>query len=142
MRAFSDAIGFTVMTSLCSEREIVRPVRSDVNANAKKFAQRGKIGLKIAVYGVLGELFRARAQMGLVLGEFFRARALMGLVLGELFRARALMGLVLGEFFRARAQMGLVLGEFFCVRAEMGLVLGEFFRATGLICLMPVYCSA
>lgn len=38
--------------------------------------------------------------------------------------------------------MGLVLGEFFCVRAEMGLVLGEFFRATGLICLMPVYCSA
>ena len=52
------------------------------------------------------------------------------------------MGLVLGEFFRARAQMGLVLGEFFCVRAEMGLVLGEFFRATGLICLMPVYCSA
>ena len=48
----------------------------------------------------------------------------------------------MGEFFRARAQMGLVLGEFFCVRAEMGLVLGEFFRATGLICLMPVYCSA
>ena len=38
--------------------------------------------------------------------------------------------------------MGLVLGEFFCVRAEMGLVLGEYFRATGLICLMPVYCSA
>ena len=38
--------------------------------------------------------------------------------------------------------MGLVLGEFFCVRAEMGLVLGEFFRATGLICLMPVSCSA
>ena len=49
---------------------------------------------------------------------------------------------MLGEFFRARAQMGLVLGEFFCVRAEMGLVLGEYFRATGLICLMPVYCSA
>ena len=84
--AFSDAVGFTVMTSLCSGREIVRPVRSEVNANAKKFAQRGKNGLKIAVYGVLGEFFRARAQMDLVLGELF--------------------------------------------------------RATGLICLMPVYCSA
>ena len=94
------------MTSLCSGREKVRPVRSDVNANAKKFAQRGKNGLKIAVYGVLGEFFRARAQMGLVLGEFFCVRA----------------------------EMGLVLGEFFCVRAEMGLVLGEYFRATGLIC--------
>lgn len=74
------------MTSLCSGREKVRPVRSHVNAKAKKFAQRGKNGLKIAVYGVLG--------------------------------------------------------EFFCVRAEMGLALGEYFRATGLICLMPVYCSA
>ena len=56
-RAFSDAVGFTVMTSLCSGREKVRPVRSDVNANAKKFAQRGKNGLKIAVNGVLGEFF-------------------------------------------------------------------------------------
>ena len=34
-RAFSDAVGFKVMTSLCSGREIVRPVRSDVNATAK-----------------------------------------------------------------------------------------------------------
>ena len=91
------------MTSLCSGREKVRPVRSDVNENAKKFAQREKNGLKITVYGVLGELFRARDQMGLVLGELFRARAQMGLVLGEFFRARAQMGLVLGEFFRARA---------------------------------------
>ena len=82
------------MTSLCSGREKVRPVRSDVNANAKKFAQRGKIGLKIAVYGVLGELFRARAQMGLVLGEFFRARAPMDLVLGEFFRATGLICLM------------------------------------------------
>ena len=89
------------MTSLCSGREKVRPVRSHVNAKAKKFAQRGKNGLKIAVYGVLGEYFRARAPMGLVLGEFFRARALMGLVLGEFFRARAPMDLALGEFFRA-----------------------------------------
>jgi len=52
------------------------------------------------------------------------------------------MGLVLGEFFCVRAEMGLALGEFFCVMAEMGLALGEYFRATGLICLMPVYCSA
>ena len=73
----SDAVGFTVMTSLCSGREKVRPVRSDVNANAKKFAQRGKNGLKIAVYGVLGEFFRARAQMDLVLGEFLRATGLI-----------------------------------------------------------------
>ena len=87
------------MTSLCSGREKVRPVRSDVNTNAKKFAQRGKNGLKIAVYGVLGEFFRVRAEMGLVLGEFFRARAQMGLVLGEFFCARAEMGLVLGDFF-------------------------------------------
>ena len=42
-RAFSDAVGFKVMASLCSGREIVRPVRSDVNANAKEFAQRVKM---------------------------------------------------------------------------------------------------
>ena len=53
-RAFSDAVGFKVMTSLCSGREIVRPASEN--------------GLKTAVYGVLGEFFRARAQMG-VLGE-------------------------------------------------------------------------
>ena len=102
-RAFSDAVGFTVMTSLCSGREKVRPVRSDVNANAKKFAQRGKIGLKIAVYGVLGELFRARAQMGLVLGEFFRARAPMDLALGEYFRATGLICPDAGVLFRVTA---------------------------------------
>ena len=56
-RSFSDAVGFTVMTSLCSGCEKVRPVRSDVNANAKMFAQQGKNGLKIAVHGVLGEFF-------------------------------------------------------------------------------------
>ena len=74
------------MTSLCSGREKVRPVRSHVNAKAKKFAQRGKNGLKIAVYGVLGEYFRARAPMGLVLGEFFCVRAEMGLALGGFSR--------------------------------------------------------
>ena len=73
------------MTSLCSGREKVRPVRSDVNANAKKFAQRGKNGLKVAVDGVLGEYFRARAQLDLVLGEYFRAWAQLDLVLGEFF---------------------------------------------------------
>lgn len=77
------------MTSLCSGREKVRPVRSDVNANVKKFAQRGKNGLKIAVYGVLGEFFRARAQMGLVLGEFFRATGLICTNASVLFRVTA-----------------------------------------------------
>ena len=91
------------MTSLCSGREKVRPVRSHVNAKAKKFAQRGKIGLKIAVYGVLGELFRARAQMGLVLGEFFRARAPMDLALGEYFRATGLICPDAGVLFRVTA---------------------------------------
>ena len=85
-RAFSDAVGFTVMTSLCSGREKVRPVRSDVNANAKKFAQRGKNGLIIAVDGVLGEFFRARTPMDLVLGEFFRAMGLICPDAAVLFR--------------------------------------------------------
>ena len=58
--SFSDAVGFTVMTSLCSGCEKVRPVRSDVNANAKMFAQQGKNGLKIAVHGVLGECCRVQ----------------------------------------------------------------------------------
>ena len=88
------------MTSLCSGRDKVRPVRSNVNANAKKFAQRGKNGLTIAVYGVLGEFFRARAQMDLVLGEFFRARAQMDLVLGEFFRATGLICPDAGVLFR------------------------------------------
>ena len=77
------------MTSLCSGREKVRPVRSDVNTNAKKFAQRGKNGLKIAVYGVLGEFFRVRAEMGLVLGEFFRATGLICTNASVLFRVTA-----------------------------------------------------
>lgn len=74
------------MTSMCSGRERVRPVRSDVNANAKKFAQRGKNGLKVAVDGVLGEYFRARAQLDLVLGEFFRAMGLICPDAAVLFR--------------------------------------------------------
>jgi len=74
-----------------------------VNAKAKKFAQRGKNGLKIAVYGVLGEYFRARAPMGLVLGEFFCVRAEMGLVLGEYFRATGLICPDAGVLFRVTA---------------------------------------
>lgn len=85
----SDAVGFTVMTSLCSGREKVRLVRADVNANAKKFAQRGKNGLKIAVDGVLGEFFRARAPMDLALGEYFRATGLICPDAGVLFRVTA-----------------------------------------------------
>ena len=60
-----------------------------MNANAKKFAQRGKNGLKIAVDGVLGEFFRARAEMGLVLGEFFRATGLICTNASVLFRVTA-----------------------------------------------------
>ena len=71
----SDAVGFTVMTSLCSGREKVRPVRSHVNAKAKKFAQRGKNGLKIAVYGVLGEYFRATGLICPDAGVLFRVTA-------------------------------------------------------------------
>lgn len=81
--------GFTVMRSLCSGREKVRPVRSNVNANAKKFAQRGKNDLKIAVYGVLGEFFRENAAGVPLLGEFFRARAQMGLCWPSIFARRA-----------------------------------------------------
>ena len=43
-----------------------------VGASAKKFALRAKNGQKLAVYGVLGELFRGRAAGCGVLGEFFR----------------------------------------------------------------------
>ena len=85
-RSFSDAVGFTVMTSLCSGCEKVRPVRSDVNANAKKFAQQGKNGLIIAVHGVLGECFRENVACVPLLGELCRARGLMRLVPGELCR--------------------------------------------------------
>ena len=99
----SDAVGFTVMTSLCSGREKVRLVRADVNANAKKFAQRGKNGLKIAVDGVLGDFFRARAPMDLVLGEYFRATAPMDLVLDEFFRAMGLICPDAGVLFRVTA---------------------------------------
>lgn len=76
------------MTSLCSGREKVRLVRSDVNANAKKFAQRGKNGPKIAVDGVLGESFRENAAGVPLLGELCRARGRMRLVLGECCRAQ------------------------------------------------------
>ena len=114
------------MTSLCSGREKVRHVRSDVNVNAKKFAQRGKNGLKIAVHGTLGEFFRENAAGVPMLGELCRARGQMRLVLGELCRARGRMCFVLGELCRARGQMRLVLGE--CCRAQGT---GVFFWVTG-----------
>ena len=74
-----------------------------MNANAKKFAQRGKNGLKIAVDGVLGDFFRARAPMDLVLGEYFRATAPMDLVLDEFFRAMGLICPDAGVLFRVTA---------------------------------------
>ena len=42
-----------------------------VGASAKKFALRAKNGQKLAVYGVLGELFRGRADGWVVRGELF-----------------------------------------------------------------------
>ena len=56
-----------------------------VDMSAKKFALRAQNGPKLAVYGVLGKLFRGRAAGGAVLGELFRGRAAEGAVLGELF---------------------------------------------------------
>ena len=55
---------------------------------AKKFAQRGKSGLKIAVHGTLGEFFRENAAGVPMLGELCRARGQMRLVLGECCRAQ------------------------------------------------------
>ena len=86
-RSFSDAVGFTVMTSLCSGCEKVRPVRSDVNANAKMFAQQGKNGLKIAVHGVLGEIFREKRRLRASAGRTL-SRGRMCLVLGECCRVQ------------------------------------------------------
>ena len=57
-----------------------------VGVSAKKFALRAKNGQKLAVYGVLGELFRGNAAGGAVLGELFRGNAAGGAVLGEVFR--------------------------------------------------------
>ena len=86
-RSFSDAVGFTVMTSLCSGCEKVRPVRSDVNANAKMFAQQGKNGLKIAVHGVLGEIFREKRRLRASAGRTL-SWGRMCLVLGECCRVQ------------------------------------------------------
>ena len=57
-------------SSLCAKKfALLGPM---VGASAKKFALRAKNGQKLAVYGVLGELFRGNAAGGAVLGEFFR----------------------------------------------------------------------
>ena len=70
---------------LCAKKFALRGLM--VGASAKKFAQRTKNSPKLAVYGVLGELFRGWGVGGGVLGELFRGRVAEGAVLGELFRA-------------------------------------------------------
>ena len=82
-----------------------------VGVCAKKFALRTKNGPKLAVYGVLGELFRGNAAGGPLLGELFRGRAAEGAVLGEVFRGTAAERTVLGEVFRGHAPEGTVPGE-------------------------------
>ena len=59
-------------------RDIVRPVRPDVGAGAKKFAQHTKNGPKWVLYGALGEPLRGNAAGGAVRGEFFHGPALAG----------------------------------------------------------------
>ena len=86
-------IGFKVGTWLCPVREKVRPARPGADASAKKFAQRAQKGQKLALYGVLGEFFRANDARGVALGEFCRATGLMSLVLGERCRATGIAGM-------------------------------------------------
>ena len=71
-----------------------------VGASAKKFALRAKNGQKLAVYGVLGELFRGRADGWVVRGEFFRDNTAGCGVLGEFFRGLSGGVGVPGEFCR------------------------------------------
>ena len=73
-------------------RDIVRPVRPDVGAGAKKFAlrhcshrvgakkfaQHTKNGPKWVLYGALGEPFRGNAAGAAMLVEYFRGPAVVG----------------------------------------------------------------
>ena len=68
----SGVVGFKVAVFLSPVGEKVRPARPDVRASAKKFALRAQNGPKLVFSGVLGEVFRGRADEGAVLGEVFR----------------------------------------------------------------------
>ena len=67
-----------------------------VGVSAKKFAHCAHNGSKLALSGVLGEVFRGNAAGGAVLGEVFRGRAAGGAVLGEFFRGPAVVGVAAG----------------------------------------------
>ncbi len=77
-------VGFNVTTLLRLVREKVRPAWLDVCVSAKKFDLCAHNGSKLALSGVLGEVFRGRAAGGAVLGEFFRGPAVVGVAAGPL----------------------------------------------------------
>ena len=81
--------GFNVATLSRLVREKVLPAWSDVCVSAKKFALRAQNGPKLVFSGVLGEVFRGRADEGAVLGEFFRGNVAEGAVPGQVFRGPA-----------------------------------------------------
>ena len=108
-------VGFTVTTSVRPVREKVRPAWLDMCVSAKKFAHCAHNGSKLALSGVLGEVFRGNAAGGAVLGEVFRGNATGGAVLGEVFRGRAAGGAVLGEFFRGPVVVGVAAGPLLAV---------------------------
>ena len=88
--------GFNVATSQLPVREKVRPARPGVGVSAKKFALRTKNDPKLAVYGVLGELFRGRACESPVPGELFRGTVAERSVLGEFCRVTTQVRPLLG----------------------------------------------
>ena len=75
---------------LCAKKFALRGLV--VGVSAKKFAHCAHNGSKLALSGVLGEVFRGNAAGGAVLGEVFRGRAAGGAVLGEFFRGPAVVG--------------------------------------------------
>ena len=77
-------------SSLCAKKFALCGLM--VGVCAKKFALRTKNGPKLAVYGVLGEVFRGTAAERTVLGEVFRGHAPEGTVPGESCRRQAAVG--------------------------------------------------
>ena len=94
--------------ALCAKKFALRGLM--VGVSAKKFALRAQNGPKLAIYGVLGEVFRGNAAGGPLLGELFRGRAAGRPLLGEVFRGTAAERSVLGEFCRTTTQVRPLLG--------------------------------
>ena len=67
---------------LCAKKFALRGLV--VGVSAKKFAHCAHNGSKLALSGVLGEVFRGNAAGGAVLGEFFRGPAVVGVAAGPL----------------------------------------------------------